>query len=171
MVGGSEHDVAIVKVVDAQLLVVDYDGVPFELFLGEKEIQPRLALIDGMPLTIEVESSRPGNYSLKVNKKIIQVSFSRPGGADSAETNRLTLPVTASQSLEKGGRVTAHMPGRIVSVKVKPSDRVEVGDPIFVLVAMKMENTLVAPRAGIIIDVYVQVGATVNKGDLLALIE
>ncbi|MEZ6194247.1 MAG: biotin/lipoyl-containing protein [Planctomycetota bacterium] len=64
-------------------------------------------------------------------------------------------------------RVTAVMPGIVVSVAVAPGDEVEKGQPVVVLEAMKMENEIRAPRAGTIAAVHVSPGQTVNGGDPL----
>ena len=60
------------------------------------------------------------------------------------------------------------MPGTILSVAVKPGDSVSEGQTVFVLEAMKMENEIVAPKAGTISSIDVAQGASVNSGDLLA---
>lgn len=49
-----------------------------------------------------------------------------------------------------GNQVVAPMPGRVVLVKAKAGDRVEVGQELLVMEAMKMELSLKAPRAGVI---------------------
>ena len=60
--------------------------------------------------------------------------------------------------------VTAPMPGRVVSVLVSVGDVVEVGQPLVVLEAMKMENTLVAELAGTVRTVTVVAGAMIEAG-------
>lgn len=60
--------------------------------------------------------------------------------------------------------VRAPMTGKVVAVKVVPGDRVEVGDLLLVLEAMKMEYRLVAPRAGEIESVHCRAGELVDLG-------
>jgi 3-methylcrotonyl-CoA carboxylase alpha subunit len=69
------------------------------------------------------------------------------------------------------GRVTAPMPGRVLSVHVKPGQGVEAGERLLVLEAMKMENRLTAPVAGKVISVDVSDGDQVAEGALLVEIE
>ncbi len=173
IIAGSKHSVTLLRAVNHQFLLVEFDGIPFEVFLLEEKSGPGLAVIDGVPFTVGKPSGHPLNYTLLVNEKEIRVSFSRTGNTEVVQTDRshLESPLLRPPRRQGGGRVIAHMPGRIVTVKVKPSDRVKVGDPMFVLLAMKMENTLVAPSAGIVKEVFVEAGGSVNKGDLLALIE
>ena len=62
------------------------------------------------------------------------------------------------------------MPGVILRYLVEVGQEVKQGDPVAVLEAMKMENTLPAPRDGSIQSLPVEPGQTVVKGDLLAII-
>ena len=63
---------------------------------------------------------------------------------------------------DDGGIVRSPSPAVVVSIAVKPGDRVAAGDPVAVLEAMKMEMQVVAPFAGKVRQVltipYVQVG-------------
>ena len=65
------------------------------------------------------------------------------------------------------GSLTSPMPGKVVKVLVKEGDTVEVGSPLVVVEAMKMENELAAPRAGVVQKVHVQPGDAVEGGALL----
>ena len=77
-------------------------------------------------------------------------------------------------SRERGGKghggateLRAIIPGRIVAVAVAPGDNVVPGQQLLVIEAMKMQNELRAPRAGVIARVIVGPGQTVDLGDLL----
>ena len=65
------------------------------------------------------------------------------------------------------GTVTAPMPGKVVAVLVRPGQTVDVGTPLIVLEAMKMETTLAAEVAGLVHAVPAVAGALVAAGDLL----
>jgi biotin carboxyl carrier protein len=65
------------------------------------------------------------------------------------------------------GVVTAPMPGKVIAVLVAVGETVEVGQPLVVLEAMKMESTLSAEVAGRVTAVATIAGATVAAGDLL----
>lgn len=65
------------------------------------------------------------------------------------------------------GVVKAPMPGNINAVKFSAGQSVKAGDVIIILEAMKMENEIVAPKAGTLKGVFVTKGATVNTGDAL----
>jgi biotin carboxyl carrier protein len=66
--------------------------------------------------------------------------------------------------------VRAIIPGVVVSVAVAPGDRVEAGQQLLVVEAMKMQNELRAPRAGAIERVAVGERSTIDVGDLLVVI-
>ncbi len=65
------------------------------------------------------------------------------------------------------GVVQSPMPGNINAVKFSAGQSVKAGDVIIILEAMKMENEIVAPKAGTLKGVFVTKGATVNTGDAL----
>jgi acetyl-CoA/propionyl-CoA carboxylase biotin carboxyl carrier protein len=63
------------------------------------------------------------------------------------------------------------MQGTIVKVHVKAGGSVKVGDPICVLEAMKMENEVVTPNGGEVVDLRVQPGDTVTAGQVIAIVK
>jgi biotin carboxyl carrier protein len=63
------------------------------------------------------------------------------------------------------------MPGKVVRVLVAAGAPVAAGDGVLVVEAMKMQNEMKSPKAGIVLAVNVQAGDTVNRGDVLAVIE
>ena len=65
------------------------------------------------------------------------------------------------------GGVGAPMPGVVVDLMVKVGDAVEVGAPMLVLSAMKMETTVAAPATGRIDSLSVKSGDDVQAGDVL----
>ena len=67
--------------------------------------------------------------------------------------------------------ILAPMPGMIVRVSVKAGDRVEAGQGVVVMEAMKMENELRATAAGTVRSVEVSPGTAVEKGALLVALE
>lgn len=72
---------------------------------------------------------------------------------------------------EVSGEVRANLPGQIVELFVTPGQSVAAGAPLVILDAMKMENELLAPKAGRIKSIAVQRGQILAKGDLILEIE
>jgi pyruvate carboxylase subunit B len=65
------------------------------------------------------------------------------------------------------GCVTTAMPGSIVDVKVKAGDKVNAGDAVLVIEAMKMENEIQASVSGVVVAVHVKKGDTVTPDESL----
>ena len=72
----------------------------------------------------------------------------------------------------EGGQqnLSASMPGKVVRVLVHAGDRVAIGQGILVIEAMKMQNEVRSPAAGVLKNLYVKEGANVNAGEVLAVI-
>lgn len=71
----------------------------------------------------------------------------------------------------RGSEVRAPMPGRVVGVLAGEGEQVRAGQGLLVLEAMKMQNEIRSPRAGVVRVMKARVGASVNSGDLLATLE
>lgn len=65
------------------------------------------------------------------------------------------------------GHVTTSMPGTIVTVKVKVGDKVNAGDGVLVIEAMKMENEIQAATSGVVVAIHVNKGDSVNPDESL----
>ena len=63
--------------------------------------------------------------------------------------------------------VLSPLPGNINEVRFSAGQTVKAGDVVIILEAMKMENEIVAPKAGTLTKIHVQKGAVVNTGDPL----
>ncbi len=64
-------------------------------------------------------------------------------------------------------KVIAFIPGKIKKISVKKGSKVKEGDKLLVLEAMKMNNSILSPRKGVIKEVYVTLGISVAKNALL----
>jgi len=67
--------------------------------------------------------------------------------------------------------ITAQMPGVILKVYVKPGDEVKAGDPLCVLVAMKMENEIRSPIDGTVKEIYIKDNDKMAVGDKMLVVE
>lgn len=107
------------------------------------------------------------------------VSYVQPGAASQPAQVAQTaapppppdsVPAAAAEGDVEGKPLTAPMPGLIISVAVKVGDTVQEGDPVLVLEAMKMENSIPAPVSGTIKAVYFGSGDSVSKDDVICVI-
>lgn len=73
-------------------------------------------------------------------------------------------------ALASGEVVKAPMTGNILKINVAPGQKVEEGDVLIVLEAMKMENEIVATKSGTVAQVAVSKGAVVETGAPLVVI-
>jgi biotin carboxyl carrier protein len=77
---------------------------------------------------------------------------------------------TAVKPMLDIGYVKAPMHGSVAKIEVKVGDRVEIGSPIVILEAMKMESAIESPFIGVVEEIRVSEGDTVESGEILAVI-
>lgn len=141
--------------------------------------------LDGTPVDVDVVSLGPGRCSLRLTgtgrQHDVAVTITGPGGQVDVAVSGTIVPVTrraAGVGGRSGGaaaadgpqRLCAPMPGKVVRVLVKPGDQVTLRQGVVVVEAMKMENELRAGRAGVVREVSVVEGASVDAGTLLVVI-
>lgn len=90
-----------------------------------------------------------------------------PTAVPAAPAAPAAVPAAA---LASGDVVKAPMPGNILKINVAPGQKVEEGDVLIVLEAMKMENEIVATKSGTVAQVAVSKGAVVETGTPLVVI-
>lgn len=115
-------------------------------------------------------------FNITVNGKAYDVAVEEvgAGSAPAAVPVQAAAPsaAPAPAAAPAGGTlVKSPMPGDILDVKVNAGDTVSEGQVLMVLEAMKMENDIVAPKAGKVASVNVKKGDKVNRDDLLASIQ
>lgn len=78
------------------------------------------------------------------------------------------LAAIVSRPRSGDGRLKAPIPGLITQILVAVGDEVEIGQPVLVLEAMKMENEIRATRAGQVTAVHVSLNQSVIRGEVMA---
>ena len=94
----------------------------------------------------------------------IEVSGGKSNGKKKATA---TVGASGRPRPSHEGCVTTAMPGSIVEVKVKAGDKVNAGDAVLVIEAMKMENEIQASVSGVVVAVHVKKGDTVTPDESL----
>ena len=121
-----------------------------------------VASIESRELTVEVDGQ---SYAVRVSGPPGSFgSGGSTGGGDSA------TPGPAKAEI-RDGTVMAPMQGLILKVSVKVGDKVELGQVVAVLEAMKMQNDIPATKAGTISEVFVEQGAVVSPRDRVVQID
>ncbi|MDE7278713.1 MAG: biotin/lipoyl-binding protein [Oscillospiraceae bacterium] len=114
-------------------------------------------------------------FNITVNGKAYDVAVEEvSGGVAPAVAPVQAAPAPAASApaaSADGTAVNAPMPGTILDVKASVGDTVAEGQVLMVLEAMKMENDIVAPKAGKVSAISVKKGDSVNSGDALAYIQ
>jgi len=161
-----------------RIIIKEHEANRFMILADGRDLHVKC---DGAPsfgklLTMEVESTRydvsledsPPESGVAVVvaghrfKAILETAPTiEPPSPAISEKRRAEKP-----SMEEG-TVYAPMPGRISKIIVHVGDTVQVGQPLLILEAMKMENEITSPRAGTVKQIHVSEGAAVNKNDPL----
>ena len=150
--------------------------------LGGARVERKALLADGMPVEIEAtwRSGRPhvslaGGSSRRSKKGEPNLRLINAGeavlvlhGLAQTEIKFADVKQTQLDVDAKGGIVKSPLPGRVAKLYVGEGDRVELGDRIAVLEAMKMEHVLHAPQAGVVESVAVVEGVRVEQDTLVA---
>ena len=101
------------------------------------------------------------SYEISVNGRVYSVHIS-----DALDQ------LINSMGFQRGGskdisEIRAPMPGLILDIPAAEGTTVQEGDPLLILEAMKMENVIASPRAGVVKKICVTKGAAVEKKELL----
>ncbi|MEZ4271857.1 MAG: biotin/lipoyl-containing protein [Myxococcota bacterium] len=168
------HYVAIVNGQEREVEINEVAPDHFELFLDgqrmdvdAKHVAPTTFsfLVDNEAYNIEFEQCSPVGFNLLIRSHVVQV--------DVLDLRKARLRSAHAQAAGHEGpaSITSPMPGKVVTVMVKEGDEVVKGQGLMVVEAMKMENELRAPRAGIVRNLKVEAGVIVDSGAMLCAVE
>jgi biotin carboxyl carrier protein len=168
------------------------DGHQREVTLGDNRLTVDWRSVGGAALSTGIDDrDEAGHYSLLLGAQSFDV-FVQPVPADdedgtsrvfevyvrgqvyrvrlAAERARTLASLAGGAHASGDANIRAPMPGLVSHVLVEEGAEVQRGQAVVVLEAMKMENDLPAPRAGVLKSLRVSKGQAVNQGDLLAVI-
>jgi biotin carboxyl carrier protein len=146
--------------------------------LSDKEL-----LVDEKKYNYELIPVCNNSYFLKLNNEVFELTSEKLNnevfkillnGNDFDVTIRTALQEKAFKLLENSAvsqqhhlDVKAPMPGMILKIRKKAGEKIEQGESVIILEAMKMENDLKASASGIIENIFVKEGSAVEKGTVL----
>jgi biotin carboxyl carrier protein len=161
----------VALMVDRFKLVLD--AVPYEI-----ERQGNLLLVEGQEFPYKIKGN---SVTVQGNTHTVEIS------GNTATVDGVVYPFEAMWHAERKtektrktatfsaagqtGAITAIMPGLIIKVLKKEGDRIEAGEVVLILEAMKMQNELRANRSGVIKKLNVREGDSVEMRQILAIIE
>jgi 3-methylcrotonyl-CoA carboxylase alpha subunit len=144
------------------------DGGALLELAGERHAFASRALGDGR-FDITLAGARATVAVHRVGERYAVFAPTLPGG--SALLQEHDPLVHAADGAGEGGRLTAPMPGKVISLLVKAGDAVAKGQAVAVMEAMKMEHTLAAPHDGRVAELLYAVGDQVAEGAELLRLE
>lgn len=140
-------------------------------------------LVDEKKYNYELIPVCNNSYFLKLNNEVFELTSEKLNnevfkillnGNDFDVTIRTALQEKAFKLLENSAvsqqhhlDVKAPMPGMILKIRKKAGEKIEQGESVIILEAMKMENDLKASASGIIENIFVKEGSAVEKGTVL----
>ena len=144
------------------------------------------AEIDGRAYELEAHAVEPNIYLFKHANKIYEIFVAPNANRDApflvntgkndfeiklTDPKRMRHAAGANEAAGGAAEIKTAMPGKVVRVLVEAGAAISKGDGVLIVEAMKMQNEMKAPKDGVIKEIRVVEGATVNAGDVLAVIE
>lgn len=117
--------------------------------------------VDGDIIKINLTELKEPDPALQEQPKNKPPTTSKP--ADIKPEQNTKTDTTSDETIE----LKSPMPGTIISVNIKVGDRIQPGDDIYILEAMKMQQTIRCEEAGIINSIEIESGQQVLDGDTI----
>jgi biotin carboxyl carrier protein len=135
----------------------------YELKINDKPFAIQVLEFSAEEAQLEVNGQ---SYRIAIDKitESLGVSGEAPPMRSFSSSAPVTGPAYADAAPADAGSVKAPIPGSIMAVFVKVGDKVQAGQPLYKMEAMKMENEINAHFDGTISAIRVQPGDTVNQG-------
>lgn len=137
------------------------NGVAFNIEPLKEEGDLRCVFINRRPYLVEVKQEE-GRYYVMLNGKEFQYTVETPYLAKRREAT----------GGGKGAEVVrAPIPGKVIAIQVEEGQKVEDGDVLLILEAMKMENEIQSPRSGVVKEILVSEEESVTTNQDLVVVE
>lgn len=136
---------------------ISIEDQTFEVEIGDLQARPIIVHVDGEEFQVTPEDAARSATAAPAEKP---VPAAAPKPAPAAKP-------AAAPAADGAPVVSAPIPGVIQTVRVKAGDKVQAGQELFILEAMKMKNSIKATRPGTVSAVHVNAGDTVTHGQAL----
>ena len=149
--------------------------------IAEFDLAKMHASIDGRKIDADIAPVSSAMYSILLDGRSFEVSIEKAGDGWLVRTagREFHLEIVDPRSwrsshgggmeLEGRQQIVAPMPGKIVRVLAATGQKVEVGQGLLVIEAMKMQNEVRSPKSGTV-ERVAEEGQTVNAGEILAVV-
>jgi biotin carboxyl carrier protein len=161
--------------------------VKLKALIGDREEELVLELREGRvsarvgarTYQLELREIESGSYLLFFGNRVRECRVDENGVVINGETYKVDIidpkRLRSGQNSDRYhhgvAEILAPMPGKVVRVQTEVGANVEKGTGVIVVEAMKMQNEMKSPRAGVVVSINVKTGDTVNAGDVLAVVE
>ena len=149
-------------------------GVDYEVEIQDIEGNIANVTVNGIPFEVEMKQPvKAGKQKVKLSEeRRVEGSEERRVKSEESNSSSASAASTSSASTAGAGKpVVAPLPGTINEIKVKVGDKVNAGDTVVILEAMKMQNNIEAETSGTITSINVNKGDAVMEGDTLVTIK
>ena len=161
--GGRDHDITIQR--REATLHAEIDGRHYELQIRELDDTQYLLIHGDSVYNCSIGTTHRQAGEIEVSLRGVSYLIRI------IDLKRLRSAQGGVQHAKGSAQILAPMPGKVVRVLVDVGTQVEADAGILVVEAMKMQNELKSPKAGTVVSLNATVGATVNAGDVLAVVE
>jgi biotin carboxyl carrier protein len=140
--------------------------------------------LDGKATDVDAIEIAPGIFSILLNGESHEIRIApNPDGtltiqdgpnefkAEVADPRAWRGRKHGAAEAEGRQKIVAPMPGKVIRLLVKPGDKVEAGQGLLVVEAMKMQNEVKSPKTGTVEKLLAKESQPVNAGDILAWID
>ena len=123
----------------------------------------RKVIVDGEEFDVSIELDGDV-YRVSIENQVFEVKIA---GASAVAPKRSR----DTSRGKKSGTISANIPGKVVTIDVSVSDRVEEGQVVLILEAMKMQNEITAPVSGVVESIHCSEGESIEANVPLVVIK
>ncbi|MFQ5800770.1 MAG: sodium-extruding oxaloacetate decarboxylase subunit alpha [Candidatus Hydrothermarchaeales archaeon] len=149
----------IMKTEEDLLTYALFPAIAVKFLRGEIEEEKLEEPKEGTPVP---ESATPTEFLVEIDGDEYEVKVMPTGYTQLDKEARKKRPTEGVE-----GAIATSMQGIVLKINVKEGEKIQEGDVVAVLEAMKMENEICAPYSGAVEEIFVNEGDTVNAGDIL----